>query len=146
MALSDWLQGITIWWWKAPPAKPVPAHEHDYVQSGTISILADAVLALERRLEDLGQGLPELRGSVETWQSQQHTHEDIIADIQTLLVRVERAEEIYPKPWDSHVEDDLERSQEEWRTQAHVHRYDTMLGDGKGWRCGLCGSPKPKGA
>jgi hypothetical protein len=24
----------------------------------------------------------------------------------------------------------------------HVHRYDTMLADGKGWRCGICGEPR----
>lgn len=24
----------------------------------------------------------------------------------------------------------------------HVHAYDTMLGDGKGWRCGVCGLRK----
>ena len=25
---------------------------------------------------------------------------------------------------------------------AHEHRYDTMKGDGKGWRCGICGQPR----
>ena len=25
---------------------------------------------------------------------------------------------------------------------AHVHRFDTMVGDGLGWRCGVCGKPK----
>ncbi len=27
-------------------------------------------------------------------------------------------------------------------SEAHEHAYDTMLGDGKGWRCGICGEPK----
>ena len=27
-------------------------------------------------------------------------------------------------------------------TEPHAHTYDTMLGDGKGWRCGQCGEPK----
>ncbi len=27
---------------------------------------------------------------------------------------------------------------------AHQHRFDTMLGDGKGWRCGECGTPRGK--
>lgn len=25
---------------------------------------------------------------------------------------------------------------------AHVHRFDTMVGDGNGWRCGICGALK----
>lgn len=24
----------------------------------------------------------------------------------------------------------------------HEHRFDTMLGDGSGWRCGICGKPR----
>ena len=27
-------------------------------------------------------------------------------------------------------------------TEPHEHAYDTMVGDGKGWRCGQCGEPK----
>ena len=27
-------------------------------------------------------------------------------------------------------------------TGEHKHAYDTMLGDGKGWRCGVCGIRK----
>ncbi len=27
-------------------------------------------------------------------------------------------------------------------TGPHEHFYDTMHGDGKGWRCGICGEPK----
>lgn len=27
-------------------------------------------------------------------------------------------------------------------TGDHFHAYDTMLGDGKGWRCGVCGIRK----
>ena len=26
----------------------------------------------------------------------------------------------------------------------HQHRFDTMVGDGAGWRCGVCGEPKTK--
>jgi hypothetical protein len=33
-----------------------------------------------------------------------------------------------------------------WRvpssTDEHVHSFDTMLGDGEGWRCGVCGDRK----
>lgn len=25
----------------------------------------------------------------------------------------------------------------------HIHRFDTMIADGKGWRCGICGAIKP---
>lgn len=25
------------------------------------------------------------------------------------------------------------------KNSEHAHRFDTMLGDGKGWRCGECG-------
>ena len=27
-------------------------------------------------------------------------------------------------------------------TVLHIHRFDTMVGDGLGWRCGVCGEPK----
>ena len=26
--------------------------------------------------------------------------------------------------------------------EPHHHRFDTMVGDGAGWRCGSCGAPK----
>jgi hypothetical protein len=29
--------------------------------------------------------------------------------------------------------------------EPHEHRYDTMVGDGKGWRCGICGRLKEEG-
>ena len=28
---------------------------------------------------------------------------------------------------------------------GHKHQFDTMLGDGKGWRCGICGWAKDSG-
>jgi hypothetical protein len=28
--------------------------------------------------------------------------------------------------------------------EGHIHRFDTMFGDGAGWRCGICGEPKVK--
>ena len=32
-----------------------------------------------------------------------------------------------------------------WDDSPHSHRFDTMLADGAGWRCGICGRPKRKG-
>ena len=30
-------------------------------------------------------------------------------------------------------------------TDRHTHRFDVMVGDGAGWRCGICGKPKAEG-
>jgi len=30
----------------------------------------------------------------------------------------------------------------DWDGKTHEHRFDTMLGDGAGWRCGICAIPR----
>ena len=32
----------------------------------------------------------------------------------------------------------------DWSNEPHAHQYTKMFADGKGWRCGVCGMPKPK--
>ena len=49
------------------------------------------------------------------------------------------------KTWLRDVPFDLAEMWQDQGAEPHTHRYDTMLGDGVGWRCGICGKPKAKG-
>lgn len=105
-------------------------HDHNYVEPRTVDILALALAQLEVRQAATAETASVVVAQVENHQSQ-------LARLDDIAYRLDVFESTPA------TEERRDRTWEYWRLKAHVHRYDTMLGDGAGWRCGICGAVKP---